>query len=446
MTAGSPSRALIRYTLPILAGEFFYLFYNIADTMIVGRLLGMEALAGVGSVAPLVSFVFGFAIGCCNGFSIVLAQRYGAGDKEGVRRSAACCLFLTIILSVFFTAVLLPLARPVLRLMKTPPEIIDMAHDYLFVIFAGVAVTFISTMYGDFLYSIGNSKIPLYFSVAATLLNIGLDVLFIAVFHWGTAGAAVATVIAQGFTLVLCYLFLAPRFADLTPSLKEIFTAPLTEIKAHLFLGLSIGAQRCIVEVGNIFVQAAVNALGMVEVAAVTAAQRVRQLNMLPLFSVSRGVITFTAQNYGAGKMDRVGVGLRQACLISLGCSALMAAVNFPLGGAMASIFLKGAGEGEAAALAWQFTRYVGATVWLLGIMLNFRGAMQGLGDPVSPTVCSVLETAMSVITAFLFIPSLGFTGVCLANPLSWLASGIPVYIAYLRFFNHGHHRYHGQL
>jgi Na+-driven multidrug efflux pump len=190
-----------------------------------------------------------------------------------------------------------------------------------------------------------------------------------------------------------------------------------------------MGVQRSIVEIGNILVQGAMNGLGTLSIAAVAAGQRIRQLNMLPLFALSMSVSVFTAQNYGAGKIKRIYGGLRQASLISLAFCALMALINFSSGPLLPSLFLKD--SPEAAALAIRYIRYIGATLSFLALMLIFRSGMQGMGKNISPTICSVLETVMSVVTAFLLVPRLGFTGICLANPLSWIVSGIPLYIAF---------------
>jgi Na+-driven multidrug efflux pump len=193
-----------------------------------------------------------------------------------------------------------------------------------------------------------------------------------------------------------------------------------------------MGVQRSIVEIGNILVQGAMNGLGALSIAAVAAGQRIRQLNMLPLFAAGMSISVFTAQNYGAGKIKRIYAGIRQASIISIGFCALMALVNFSSGPLLPSLFLKD--SPEAVILSVRYIRYIGASLSFLALMLIFRSAMQGMGKNISPTVCSVLETVMSVITAFLLVPCFGFTGICMANPLSWIASGIPLYIAFALF------------
>jgi putative MATE family efflux protein len=437
LTEGNPVKGLVLFTLPFMAGEICQLLYSAADTFIVGRTLGVNALAAVGCTGVLVSFVFGFAIGLTNGFAVILAQRFGARDDEGVRRSSAISLELCVIFAALVLAVFVPLLMPLLRLMRTPAEIIEDAHRYISIIFYGVGITFLNNMLTNILRSVGDSKTPFYFLIFSSVLNIALDYLFILGFSWGVSGAAIATVIAQLFSLILCAVHIVRRFPQVFPRERTgwfvwRWDMPLKEAATHLSMGVIMGAQRSIVEVGNLLVQSGMNGLGALSIAAITAAQRVRHFNMLPLFSISYAVTTFTAQNYGAQKIKRVYQGILGICSISVAISVAMGVINFFFGANLAGLFL--GDNPEALSLAHLYLKYIGASLFLLGIMLNFRSVMQGLGRKRSPTLCSVLETVMSVLTAFVLIPRLGFIGVCLANPLSWLASGIPLYIAFALF------------
>jgi putative MATE family efflux protein len=392
------------------------------------------------------TFVSGFGIGLTGGFSIVLAQRFGAAvsaasgngadsEGEGLRRSFTVSILLCLITGVLLIALLLPLIRPFLRLLNTPAEIIDYAAAYMFFILGGLGFTMLNFMLTGSIRSMGDSRRPLYFMVVSSLVNIALDYCFILVFHWGVAGAAVATIIAQIVSMVCCAVFIYRRLPQLLPTRALLRSLPgllRDEAGAHLGLGISMGLQRSIVEVGNILVQGAMNGLGAMSIAAVAAGQRIRQLNMLPLFCMSMAIATFTAQNYGAARIKRIYQGIRHACFISRGVSVRMCLVNFVFGPQLVGLFLRDAPE--AAALSSQYLRFIGATLSFLGLMLIFRSVLQALGKSISPTICSVLETVMSVATAFVFIPLWGFTGVCLANPLSWIASGIPLYIAFALF------------
>jgi putative MATE family efflux protein len=428
LTTGNPARRIAAFALPLLIGDFLYIFYTMTDAFIVGRWLGINGLAAVGACYSMIGFVFGFIHGLTGGFTVITAQRVGAGDAEGIRRSVAAGLILCFFTSVLLTALLLPLCRTFLSLMRTPAEIMSDASAYVIVYLSGGFIAIFSNMLAGIIRAGGDSLSPLIFFTVGIVCNIFLDVLFVVVLSWGVPGAAAATVFSELISCVLMFRLLIRRFPQFHPR-KRDWLAGKREFGAHLSLGIAMGLQMSIVEAGNIMVQTAINGLGALTIAAVSAAQRVRGLNMMPLFAVSRAMTTYTAQNYGAGKMDRVYKGMFQACLISLGLGVFMATVNQFTGAPIASLFLKD--SPEAVALAHRFILFTGYTVFILGIMLVFRSSLQGLGMRRAPILCSIMETAMSALAALVLIPRLGFTGVCLVNPLSWLASGIPLYIAF---------------
>jgi putative MATE family efflux protein len=442
MIRGSPAKVLVLFTLPIIAGEFCFFLYSTADALIIGRTIGSEALAAIGCTAPLISFVSGFVIGLTGGFTIVLAQRFGAlqennGEerRDALRRSFSAGVFFSLIAGLALTALLFPLIRPILRVLNTPQEIAEDAASYMRFIIGGMGVSALNFILSGSIRSLGDSRTPLFFWVLSSLVNIALDFWFILAFGWGVAGAGAATVLAQVCSLVCCAFFIYRRRRDLLPDrrlLSSLSARLKTEAAAHLGPGASMGLQRSIVEVGNILVQGGMNGLGTMAIAAVAAGQRIRHLNMLPLFCMSMAVATFTAQNYGAGKIARIYRGIRDAILISLGFSLAMALLNFIWGPRLAGFFLKDAPG--AAAMTVLYIRCIGAALFLLALMLIFRSVMQGLARNISPTICSVLETVMSVVTAFVLIPVWGFTGLCLANPLSWFAPGLPLYAAFIMF------------
>ena len=430
LTSGNPAKRIIVFALPLLAGEFLQVFYTMADAFIVGHWLGIDGLAAVGATYNLVSFVFGFIIGLTGGFAVITTQRVGLGDEQGIRRSIATALELCFVITVVLTLALLPLTPFILRLIRTPAEIITDSLNYITIMFSGIIVFMFYNMLASIIQAGGDSLTPTIFLIMGNIINIILAVLFVAVFSWGIRGAAAATVISEFIAVILTFQFLLRRFRTLLPR-RQDWRADWPGIRSHLSLGIVMGLQRSIVEVGNILVQTAINGLGPVTIAAVSAAQRVRGLNMMPLFSMFRAMTTYTAQNYGAGRMDRVYKGVFQASLISLGLGIFMAVLNQFTGAPIVSLFLKD--SQEAIALARQYILFTGYTVFILGIMLVFRSVLQGLGKKTAPTLSSVLETVMSILAAFVLIPHLGFTGVCLVNPLSWLASGIPLYIAFGR-------------
>ncbi|MCL2243807.1 MAG: MATE family efflux transporter [Treponema sp.] len=428
LTTGNPAKRIIAFSLPLLAMELLNISYTMVDAFVVGRWVGINGLAAVGASYNLICFVWGFIFGLTGGFAVILTQRIGAGDEQGIKRSAAAGIFLSLIVSVISVIILLPLTPIILTLINTPPEIMKDTSYYAMITISGSIVFMLSNMFASIIYAAGDSVNPLVFFTAGTVCNIIFDILFVAVFSWGIPGAAAATVLSQLIAAILTLIFLLKRFRSVLPSRKD-WKIEWKEIKIHLSLGITMGLQRCIVEFGNILIQAAINSLGAVTIAAVSAAQRIRGLNMMPLFALSRAMTTYTAQNYGAGKMDRVYKGLFQSCLVALGLGVFMAVLNQFTGRPIVSLFLTD--NSEALSLATRYILITGYSVFLLGVMLVFRSVLQGLGKKSAPIICSVMETAMSILAAFVLIPLLGFLGVCLVNPLSWLASGIPLYIAF---------------
>ncbi|MDR2418324.1 MAG: MATE family efflux transporter, partial [Treponema sp.] len=265
MTSGSPTKQLVLFTLPLIIGEISYLFYSMADAIIVGQTLGVNSLAALGCTAVIWSFVFGFVLGLSNGFTIVLAQRFGAEDKGGVRRSFISGLLLALGFALIIMAVFIPLLPSMLRLMRTPVSIFDEAYQYISIIFCGLWVTAISSMFSSTLYALGNSKLPLYTNIISSLINIGLDYLFILVFGLGVTGAALATVVAQIVSIILLATFIFTKYPELLSGKWRdwlLWRMPKGEIHAHLKLGVAMGLQRSIVELGNILMQTAMNGLG----------------------------------------------------------------------------------------------------------------------------------------------------------------------------------------
>ena len=428
LTTGNPAKRIIAFALPILATEVLHIFYTMADAFVVGRWLGINGLAAVGATYNLICFVWGFIFGLTGGFTVITTQRIGAGDSDGIRRSIAAGFLLCFATAVIFTFILVPLIPYIITLMQTPGEIAKDAQSYVTVLFSGMIILLFSNMLASIIYAAGDSITPLIFNMLGLFLNLILNIIFITALSWGITGVAIATVISQFIAGLLTFIFLLRRFRPFLPR-RQDWRVSRHELKTHLSLGFAMGLQRSIVEVGNILVQAAINGFGALTIAAVSAAQRVRGLNMMPLFALSRALTTFTAQNHGAGNKDRVLKGLLQGSLISIGLGVFMAALNQFTGRPIVSLFLRE--SPEAITLATQYLLITGYTVFILGIMLVFRSALQGMGKKTAPILSSIMETVMSIFAAFVLIPSLGFLGVCLVNPLSWLASGIPLYIAF---------------
>lgn len=431
MTEGSAVKRILLFALPIIGGRLFQLLYNFTDSIILGRTLGMHALAAVGCTTGIVTLILGCALGITNGIGIVIAQNYGAGDQAGVRRSYSAGLVICVSAGLLFSLIAVPLSRVLLVWMNTPAEILEDAQAYISVLLGGVAITMLYNVLAAALRALGDSRSPLIFLIISALANIALDYLFILAFHMGTAGAAYATLLSQALAGGLCLIYIARKYA-----LLRLLRFGREDVKKLLGLGLPMGFQSSVVEIGNILLQSAINGLGAVAVGAVAAALRIRQLNMLPLFGIGSAVATFTAQNAGAKKEERIVAGMKQTGLVMLLISAAMALINIFAGRLLVSLFI--VDSPEAAELAYSMSIYLGTSLVFLAGMLLFRNVLQGMGQKLYPMISGILELAMSVLAALVIVPRFGFTGVSLANPLAWIVSGIPLYIAFFRKYRKG--------
>lgn len=430
LTTGRPAKLILLFTIPLLIGNIFQQFYSMADTLIVGRTISVEALASVGCTGSIVFLVLGFAQGLTSGLSIITARRFGADDHEGMRRSVAAGMYISIAVTVLLTVVAVPMTRIILTRMQTPPELMENAYRYLVIIFAGTAASVLFNLLSNLIRAVGDSKTPLMFLVIACILNIILDFVLILVFSMGVAGAAVATVIAQLASGLLCLLYIRKRFPVLWLS-KEDFRVSRPEILQHLKIALPMAFQMSIIAIGAIMLQFALNGLGSVAVAAYTAAQRIDMMATQPMMSFGTTMATYTAQNYGAGKYHRIRQGVRQCSAMSIGFSIAVGIVMILAGGSLVSIFV-GSGQTEVLNLAKSYLRINGSLYWILAMLFIFRFTLQGLGKTFVPTIAGIMELIMRAVAAIFFAQLYGFIGAVSANPLAWIGAWVPLTIAYL--------------
>ena len=317
MTKGSPFTLILGFALPMLIGLLFQQFYSMVDTIIVGKYLGVKALAAVGSTGSLNFMIIGFCIGVCSGFAIPVAQRFGAGDYRGLRKYTANAAWLSLVFSIVMAVIVCVLCRPILEWMKTPEDIIDQAFGYIFVIFAGIPATYLYNMTAGIIRSLGDSKTPVYFLLLSSVLNIALDLFTIVVLKMGVAGAAYATVISQAVSGLLCLLYMKKHFEILKMEKDE------KKIDRHLIgrlcgMGIPMGLQYSITAIGSVILQASVNTLGSMAVAAVAAGSKVTLFFCCPFDALGGTMATYAGQNVGAGKLDRIKAGLKSSSII--GC------------------------------------------------------------------------------------------------------------------------------
>ena len=311
MTEGNPLKLILTFALPLLGGNLFQQLYNIADAAIVGKFLGSNALASVGASSSIQFLVLGFCIGICCGFAIPVAQRFGAKDLKEMRSYIFHSYLMTLFFAVFLTAACVICCHGILHLLKTPKNIYGNAYRYLLIIFFGIPFTLLYNLLAGMLRAIGDSRTPFFLLVCSTILNIGLDLLFILVFGWGCAGAAIATISAQGISGILCLLVIIKRFPILNLKKADLVYQG-QKMKTLTTMGIPMGLQYSITAIGSMVMQSANNGLGSVYVSGFTAAMRIKQFAMCPFDALATAVSTFVSQNYGAGRFDRIKKGIKQ--------------------------------------------------------------------------------------------------------------------------------------
>ena len=434
MTSGKPIKLIWNFTIPLLIGNLFQQLYNMADTFIVGRTIGVHALASVGSTGSIIFLILGFANGLTAGLAIPLAQRYGAKNYSGVKRSFYVSILISAVVAILLTILSMVFCRQILEVMQTPAEIIDGAYDYLMVIFAGIFSSMAFNLLSNIFRSIGDAKTPLYFLVIACIMNIILDIVFIAGFGMGVEGAGYATVLSQIFSALACILYIWKKIPILRLNSKD-FVAKSLDVKEHIRISFPMAFQSSIIAIGAIIIQITLNQLGATAVAAYTAAQKIDQVAILPMMSFGVTMATFVAQNYGAKKYDRIWRGVRDCIKLSL-TFAISVGIILNL---FSPIFIRafvGVGHEEVVELGAIYFITNGTMYSLLSLLFIYRYTLQGVGKTFTPTVAGIMELCMRAFAAVVLSNLYGYTGATMANPLAWLGSLIPLMIAYYLFKN----------
>lgn len=430
LTSGSPWRVILAFAVPLLLGNVVQQLYQITDAMIVGRVLGVEALASVGATGSFLFLLLGFAWGMTSGFGIPTAQAFGARDARAVRRSVASGTILTAGVTVVITLGAPLLAGPALRLLRTPPELLPQATTFAVVSFLGAGTTMFFNYLAAVLRAIGDSRTPLIYLVASCVLNIVLVIAAVPGLGLGVGGAALATGIAQGIAVVLCLRHVRRHVPTLHVH-PEDWRVTRAELGAHLRLGLPMGFQASIIAIGILAVQVRLNSLGPDAVAAYTTATRVDNFTMTFLGSLGLAASMFAAQNLGARRPDRIRTGIRQSLWMTMAFSAVIGTAVAASGATLVRLFV-GPDEEHVVEMAAYFLRINGSLYVVLGALFVLRGALQGLGRTVVPTITGALELCCRVGAAVVLGATWGFEGVVWGNPLAWIAALavlIPAYV-----------------
>ena len=390
LTVGSPMKLILGFAFPMFLGLLFQQFYSLVDTMIVGKYLGVDPFAGVGSTGSLNFIVIGFCMGLCSGFSVPISQSFGAKDFPLLRKMVTNSVWLCTFFSVVITTLMLLFCRPVLTWMNTPENIFEYAYIYIFIIFAGIPCTILYNMTAAILRALGDSKSPIIFLAISSAINIGLDLLLIIVFRMGVDGAALATVVSQGVSGVISIIYIKKKFDILAMEkgdwkLERHLAGKLTGV------GIPMGLQYSITGIGSVILQTAVNGLGSIYVASMTAGSKINIFLACPFDALGQTMAPYAGQNIGARKLDRVGKGLRAACIIGFIVSGLMVIVVKLFGDQLTMLFLD---EKDPVIMqnSTQFLIIVSAFYCLLTLVNTVRFTIQGMGFSSLAIIAGVME------------------------------------------------------
>ena len=433
MTAGAPWRHIVAFAMPLMLGNIFQQAYTMTDAAIVGRYAGVEALAAIGAVDWLSFLLFGIVSGFAMGFAIPAAQRFGAQDMDGLRRSVCVSVELSVAIAAAFTAVGLCGAAPMLRLMHTPQHVYHLSLMYLMILYGGMPLTMAYNLCAAFLRALGNSRAPLIAMVCASLTNIALDVLFVSRFHWSVAGAAAATLIGQAVACCVCLAAL--RRIPVLRLKRADWRFDPAQARELIRLGLPTAAQNGIIALGGIVVQRVVNGYGFVFVAGFTATNKLYGILEVAATSFGLSMATFAGQNLGAGRTDRIRTGTRSALCISLGTALCITGAMFLLGKSILSLFVS-ASEADGPAvldIAVTYLRFMAAPLFILYFLYVYRSALQGMGDTFIPMLSGIVELIMRVSAVLVLPLLLGRTGLYFAESAAWTGATLLLGAGYYR-------------
>lgn len=431
MTTGSPLKAILMMSLPVMLGNLFQQFYGMADAIIVGRMLGQNALAAVGATTSLYNMILWFVSGVTSGFAVAIAQCFGAGDLEKMRDRLGQSIVLAFGITTLATVVSLLGIRRLLALMNTPEEIMADACSYILVILGGLLATMVYNLAAAVLRALGDGRTPLYFLMLTSGLNIVMDILFIGSLHMGTAGAAWATVISQAVSGILCVWYMYRKFPQLHMKRKN-WHFEMRDVTYMLGLGLPLGFNGIVTASGVIVFQFAINSFGAEAVAAYTAATKVDAIVSQPLAAYSVTMVNYVGQNYGAGKLQNIKKGVRQCFFLVLVTGIAGGVLMVTCGAFFAGLFLD-ASSTTVIGYAGEYLRITGVFLAVFGMLCMFRSAAQGMGDARIPIINGVVESVSRILWTMYLIPYGDFHQLCYANPVTWIVATVILIVLYKR-------------
>ena len=431
MTTGSVLPLVLIFSLPLFIGNIFQQIYSMVDTMVVGYGLGDQAIAAIGSTTTLYSLIVNFAWALNNGYAIVVTQRFGAHNIRGMRQAIAGMIMLNGGMTLLLTILSLTFLRPLLLFMNTPAAIFEDAYRYIAIIYAGMLSTIAYNMFAGILRAMGNSRSPLYFLILSSVINIALDLLFVLKLGMGVSGAALATVIAQTISAVLCGVYTLRGYGDYMPR-REHFAVPRETLLNLLSTGIAMALMVTVVDAGSLVYQRANNAFGEIIITAHMASRRIITLCLQPMNSIAAALATFVGQNYGAGKMDRIRTAIRKICLFEIGFSIAAMVVLYFTGASLVRL-ITGTSDAEIIKNAVMSIRIHATFFLFVGLIFCLRSSMQSMDMKLPPILSSCIELVLKFFAAWWFIPRLGFLGTSLTEPLIWVVMAVYLVVAYAR-------------
>lgn len=430
LTSGNPAKVIFAFSVPIIIGNLFQQLYSMIDTIIVGRTIGVDAIAALGSTSYISTLIIGFMSGLTNGFSIITARHYGAGDSVKMRRSVAGTIIIGLVVSAILTVSSIFFIKPFMRLLNTPADIFDQAYSYISVTLFFMVTAMLYNMSAGVLRAVGDSITPLVFLIISSGMNVGLDILFITKFGMGVAGAAYATIISQTLSFILCCVYIVIRFPYLIPKAEE-FKITWAEVWELFSMGLSLALMFSLVEVGSLILQRAINNFGTQTIAAHTAARKISSILMLPYTAFGSACATYCSQNIGAGRPDRAGKGVKSSIVMAWVWSAAAVIIGYVFSPYIVS-WIAGTEEQYIVDLASRYMRVNTPFYFVLAVLIVLRSSLQGLGRKAVPVASSIIEMVGKAVIAFTAAPALGYFGVMISEPIVWILMTILLIIGYV--------------
>ncbi len=429
LTSGSPIKLITFFMLPIFLGNIFQQLYNLVDALIVGRIIGINALAAVGATSPIIFMIISFIFASTQGFTVITAQKFGAREYDLVKKSLAASIVLSAALTIIVTLISAPFSYQMLAFLRTPADIIDMADTYLFIMLVGIFATVFYNLSSNIIRALGDSKTPLYFLIFASILNVFLDIYFIVNLKMGIAGAGWATVLSQAVSTILCLAFMFWKFPILRLK-KEDWNVSKDFYMEHLRVGIPMGFQMSVLSIGIIALQFVLNGFGSVAVAAFTTAMRVDQLFTQIYLALGATMAVFAAQNFGAKKLSRIKEGAKASILIAFITSIFSILVLTFFSGDLVALFMSEV-DPEVVRLAEIYLHILMIFFFFLGVLLIFRNILQGMGSVMAPLASGIAELIARTACAFIFGHYFGYVGICTATPAAWAAAALVLFIGY---------------